>query len=78
MHFKTLQNSNMVDGLTRRQQRLIEAGQFLIDFFFVNYSIKYKRKKFELKIGYNKITCGTKFLRAFIFTDWRFFVFCGK
>ena len=25
----------------------------------------------------NKIPCGTKFLREFIFGDWPFFVFCG-
>ena len=24
------------------------------------------------------IPCGTKFLREFIFADWRFFVFCGN
>ena len=30
-------------------------------------------KQWALELPY-----GTKFLREFIFADWRFFVFCGK
>ena len=42
------------------------------------YTCRPSKRHDQIPSSHPHIPCGTKFLREFIFADWRFLVFCGK